>query len=218
MNQYKIIWQSDLTVKKKVDTYNSLVWSKGRWSLHFLPMSKGNRQIIDGAQARHLRRLTGIPAAYISRVTHAQVRKKAKATTASTDIFKTQLRWMGHILRKPPTDPLRIVLFGPNHNLDGYRPTTGKRKQGRPNTDWAQSLFNTIFDLTRINRTRVFEICQDRISSNAFIERLCILHQEQIWVHIYLFIYFHPMRLFSPAERSGVYFGNCVDISAKTKF
>ncbi len=29
------------------------VRSEGRWSLHLLPMSKVNRKLIDGAQARH---------------------------------------------------------------------------------------------------------------------------------------------------------------------
>ena len=120
MNNYKVIWQSDLRVKKRLETYSALVWSKSRWSLHLLPMSKVNRKVIDGAQARHLRRITGIPAAYISRISHKQVRKKAKAKRASTDILRAQLRWFGHILRKPPEDPLRTILFGP-HNPPTFR-------------------------------------------------------------------------------------------------
>ena len=179
MNNYKVIWQSELTVKKKVETYSALVWSKGRWSLHLLPMSKVNRKVIDGAQARHLRRITGIPAAYISRISHKKVRKKAKAKRASTDILRAQLRWFGHILRKPTEDPLRTILFGPHNNLRGYIPASGRRRKGRPNQDWAQSLFDLIFDLTQIDRPTFYETCQDRIRFKSLIERICILHQEQ---------------------------------------
>ena len=179
MNQYKLIWQSDLTVKKKVETYNSLVWSKSRWSLHLLPMSKVNRRIIDGAQARHLRRITGIPAAYISRISHKYVRKKAKTHRASTDILRAQLRWFGHIIRKPSDDPLKIILFGPHQNLGGYIPKSGRRRKGRPNQDWAQSLFSLIFDLTQMDRSIFYETCQDRIKFKKLIERICILYQAQ---------------------------------------
>ena len=179
MNEYKIIWQSDLTVRKKVEKYNSFVWSKGKWSLHLLPMSKPNRSIIDGAQARHLRRILGIPAAYISRVRHSTIRKKAHGRRASTEIFRAQLRWFGHILRKPATDPLRIVLFGPSQNLKGYIPQSGRRKKGRPNQDWAQSLFDHIFRLTQTDRQTFYETCQDRIKLNSLVEHLCKLHQVQ---------------------------------------
>ena len=142
-------------------------------------MSKVNRKVIDGAQARHLRRITGIPAAYISRISHKKVRKKAKAKRASTDILRAQLRWFGHILRKPPDDPLRTILFGPHNNLRGYIPATGRRRKGRPNQDWAQSLFDLIFELTQIDRPTFYETCQDRIRFKSLIERICILHQDQ---------------------------------------
>ena len=179
MNNYKLIWQSDLTVKRKVVKYNAFVWSKGRWSLHLLPMSTANRKVIDGAQARHLRRITGIPAAYISRISHRSVRKKAKATRASTDIFRSQLNWLGHILRKPPQDPLRVILFGKNTDLKGYIPRFGKTQRGRPPQDWAQSIFEQIYILTRIDRHTFYKTCQDRKSFHSLVERLCILHQAQ---------------------------------------
>ena len=179
MNTFKFIWQSKLSVRKKVVKYNAFVWSKGRWSLHLFPMSKANRTVIDGAQARHLRRITGIPAAYISRISHTAVRVQAKATRASTDIFRSQLNWLGHILRKPPTDPLRVILFGPAHDLYGYRPRYGRNRRGRPNQEWAEALFTNIQELTQIDRYQVYATCQDRIKFKALVERLCTLHQLQ---------------------------------------
>ena len=60
MNQYKLVWQSKLSVAEKTTKMNALVWNKGRWSLHLFPFSKSNRRLIDSAQARYLRRILNI--------------------------------------------------------------------------------------------------------------------------------------------------------------
>ena len=60
MNQYKLVWQSTLSVAEKTTKMNALVWNKGRWSLHLFPLSKSNRRLIDSAQARYLRRILNI--------------------------------------------------------------------------------------------------------------------------------------------------------------
>ena len=38
MDQYRLVWQSDLSVKAKTEKMNALVWNKGRWSLHLFPL------------------------------------------------------------------------------------------------------------------------------------------------------------------------------------
>ena len=176
MNQYKLIWQSTLSTKQKITKYNSLVWGKGKWSLHLHVLTRANQVLIDGAQARHIRRITGTPAAFISRVSHKKVRKKVKLQRASTSVFKAQLQWLGHILRKPTNDPLRVVLFGPEGGLNPYRPRYGKRKRGRPNHEWAEHLFNHIYSLIQMNRTNFQKVASDRVSFNKLVERLCVLH------------------------------------------
>ena len=70
MNQFSLVWQSPISLRDKVQKMNALVWNKGRWSLHRFPFSKTNRRLVDAAQARFLRRLTKIPAAYYSPVSH----------------------------------------------------------------------------------------------------------------------------------------------------
>ena len=86
-------------------------------SLHLFPLSQTNRTLVDAAQARFLRRLTKIPAADYSRFSHERVRKRYFSTPRfSTFIFRAQLRWLGHILRKPRTDTLKHILFEPRTN------------------------------------------------------------------------------------------------------
>ena len=182
MHQNKLVWQSSIPLKDKVTKMNALVWNKGRWSLHLFPLSQTNRRLVDAAQARFHRRLLRVPAAFYSRVSHATIRQRCSHTLRfSTFIFRAQLRWLGHILRKPRSDPLHRVLFEPRTNFQPVapippfpnRPT--KRKVGRPHLDWAQHLFHEIYTLSHTDRASVARIAQDRRNFQSFVERLCIM-------------------------------------------
>ena len=141
INQFRLIWQFDLSVKAKTEKMNALVWNKGRWSLYLFPLFPAIRQKIDAAQARYLRRILKLPAAYISRISHQEVRRRCSTYRFSTFIFRAQLRWLGHILRKPATDPLRRILFEPNSPLNPRRPPSlnpsrpARQRVGRRQTD-----------------------------------------------------------------------------------
>ena len=60
MDRYKRVWASPISLKKKCEYHNALVWSKGRWSLHLFYFTKQLRASLDGAQARMLRRIAKI--------------------------------------------------------------------------------------------------------------------------------------------------------------
>ena len=113
MDQYQLVWQSHLRLREKFLNINALVWTIGQWSIHLLPLSQNNRRFIDAAQARCLRRLTKILAACFSRISHERVRRRSMTLRFSTFIFRAQLRWLGHMLRKPRSDPLEKILFEP---------------------------------------------------------------------------------------------------------
>ena len=160
---------------------STLFRNKSRWSLHLSPLLPALRQKIDAAQARYLRRILKLPAAYISRISHQEVRRRCSTYRFSTFIFRAQLRWLGHILRKPATDPLRRILFEPNSPLNPRRPPSlnpnrpARQRVGRPQTDWAQFLLLQIYRLTRTDRRTVATLAQDRRRYQLFVERLCSL-------------------------------------------
>ena len=79
--------------------------------MHLLHLTKALRDSRDGVQATMLRRLAKIPHPYISRVSNATTRRRCNATRFSIQILRSQLRWLGHILRREPTDPLRLFVF-----------------------------------------------------------------------------------------------------------
>ena len=86
-----------------------------------------------------------------ARVPPASVRQRCQTYCFSTFLFKAQLRWLDHILRKPEADPLRNVVFEPNSRRPPkprsltFRPAP--RKVGRPSADWVDTFFQkfTVF-------------------------------------------------------------------------
>ena len=123
MNRYKLVWRSQLSIKDNINKMNAPVWNKGRWRLHLFPLSPSLSVTINGSQARFLRRILKVPASYISRVSHKTVRRCCSTYSFSTFILRSQLRWLGHILRKLPTHPLRMVLFLTQHRTRTPPPT-----------------------------------------------------------------------------------------------
>ena len=162
---------------------NAVVWNEGRWSLHLFPLSPALIRTIDGAQARFLRRILKVPAAYLSRVSHRSFRL-CSTMSFSTYIFRSQLHCLGHILRKPPTHPLRLVLFQPNTDLDPRRPPTydrvTKAVRGRPILDWGQALSQKIHRLSGKTKRDLAALAQDRHNFHRFIKRLRRL-ADQMW-------------------------------------
>ena len=61
----------------------------------------------------------------------------------SIQILRSQHRWIGHILRCPETDPLRLVVFEFGTDLCPRLTNTGrKRVVGRPRIDWAEAVID----------------------------------------------------------------------------
>jgi len=124
-----------------------------------------------------LRRLAKIPHPYISRVSNATTRRRCNATRFSIQILRSQLRWLGHILRREPTDPLRLVVFEPNTALLPRLTGTGRKKVvGRPRNDWAQQTLQLIENschLANCSRNGLLNIVLDKQSYHTLVERLC---------------------------------------------
>ena len=121
-----------------------------------------------------LRRLANIPHPYVSRVSNATTRRRCSATRFSIQVLRSQLRWLGHVLRRPQADPLRLVVFEPDTDLRPRLTNTGrKRVVGRPRIDWAQSLIEIFCNFAQCSRSRLLEIVPDKQKYHTMVERLC---------------------------------------------
>ena len=101
MKRFKLVWQSDLPYKTKLDEYGSLVVNKNIWGLPLLATLPTDFAFLEDVHARCLRRILGIPAAYISLVTNATVRDIARVESLQRRVRRTRLKLLGHILRRP---------------------------------------------------------------------------------------------------------------------
>ena len=80
------------------------------------------------------------PPAYVSRISNAEVLRKAGQTALSSIILQSQLRLFSEIAQSPVSDPLRAATF----HGEGVTPITNAfvRKQGRPRHTWTEQLLN----------------------------------------------------------------------------
>ena len=95
----KVVWISASTfgvpisqLKNKVTKMNALVWNKGRWNLHLFPLPPALSRTINSAQARFLRHILKVPAAFVSRVSHEEIRRRCSTFSFSTSILRSQFR------------------------------------------------------------------------------------------------------------------------------
>ena len=129
---------------------------------------------LDGAKVSFLRPLAKIPHPYISRISKKTVRHRCQETRFSVQILRSQLRSVGHVLRRPQNDPLRLVVFEPDTELCPRLTNTGrKRVVGRPRIDWAQTLIEIFCNFSQVSRPRMLEIVSDKQRYHFIVERLC---------------------------------------------
>ena len=180
MEKYKAVWASDLTLKTKLELFESLVVNKGIWGLHVLAVLDLDFSNLEYIYARCLKRILNIPAAYISRTSHAAVRVKAKVEPLQCKVRRNQLKLLGHILRRPVDHPDRLVIFQPDNHLIPRRPPDTKRRAGRPRTEWAATILPHIERLLLLTRDQIYMLAQNRQEWYRETERLCRLLRGEL--------------------------------------
>ena len=129
------LWNhSNLSRRQKVDFFHAYVVSKLKYGLATTWLVMSQQRRLDGFYARCLRRILGIPAAYVSRVSNANVLNEAGVKPLTTQLLHQQILLLGRVGREPEGSPMR------RHTLVGStaRPQIGRyvRRVGRPRQDW----------------------------------------------------------------------------------
>ena len=120
--------------KRKLQLFHALVASKLLCCLSTLWPVTAQLRRIDGFHARCLRRILGIPASFVSRVSNKSVFAKAGVVSMSEQVRLRQLVLMGKVARSSGDSALRRDVFvGSTLN-----PQVGRyiRRIGRPRQDW----------------------------------------------------------------------------------
>ena len=120
--------------QRKLELYSALVASRLQYGLSTIWLVTAQRRRLDGFHARCLRRILGIPPAFVSRISNKEVLARAAARPISEQILQRQLLMLGKIAMSPAQSPLRCCTFVD----DGLIPLVGRhvRRIGRPRQDW----------------------------------------------------------------------------------
>ena len=169
------IWKhSSLNIPQKIHIYKALVESKLLYSLCCQCLSAVERRRLDGFQARCLRKIFGVPPAFISRVSNMTILQRAKCKTATDLLLQRQILLFGKVARAPINHPLHMAAFIPGT----WQPITDKyvRRVGRPRREWVTEVRTKIYqcigghlEVSRLVRSPLiwrYTVCQ-RLSVHA---------------------------------------------------
>ena len=175
MRRYRWVWSCRIPKRRKVERFDALVSASVLWALHLRTFSQRDRSRLDALQARGLRRVFGVSASFVSRVSNNAVRSRGEVERYSIQVFRRQLALLGHIIRLPIRDPMRLVCFQPRTLLEPREPAGYKRKVGHKKYQglWAQDLILFAHKALRVGRRELFETAASRASWHALSERLC---------------------------------------------
>ena len=125
------LWgHANLPVKDKVRIFDACVVSRLTYGLQTAWLPTAMKRRLDGFQARCLRRVCRIPAAYISRVSNQEVLARTGSSRISTRIQEQQFILAGRYMAAPTGTPTKEAL------LKGMGPAAGCRPRGRPRKTW----------------------------------------------------------------------------------
>ena len=138
-NRLQKVWShSGVTLKQKLLFLDGCVMAKLRYGLASLWLVTAQRRRLDGFQARCLRRLLHIPAAFVSRISNKEVFKRADVRPSSQQLLKHQLLLLRKVAISTVGGPLRRDSF-----VDATtQPRIGRfvKRIGRPRQDWTSQL------------------------------------------------------------------------------
>ena len=118
------------------------------YALHYSWLTKSMCSRLDSWQARTLRGVLRIKASMISRVSNSEVLRRARTRPLSAQVADERVKFLGHILRRPPQDTVYNVCFDSSCKV---RLPVGKRRQKRPLDSWTRK--SVIEVLSRASRS-----------------------------------------------------------------
>jgi len=124
---------------RKHEIYVAFILPKLLYGLDTMCFTAVEKQKIDAFHVRCLRRVYGIAYAYYSRMSNAEVLRRARERPLTKTLLERQLGLLGRLARSPHDDPARAVIFEAG-SLQPRR-WQGKRRRGRPRLSWMNVVY-----------------------------------------------------------------------------
>ena len=130
----KIFESKDIGIKMKMRTFNIYVSSVFLYNTEIWATNNSFNMKIDSFHRRLLRYALNIR--WPKKITNNEIYQKTQATPWSHVIKKRRLNFLGHMMRRDESTPVRIALE------EALKPTDGKR--GRPKNTWIKTIANDL--------------------------------------------------------------------------
>jgi len=125
------LWASKkISVMVKVRLYESLVLAVLLYGAETWPMKQSTTKKLEVAHHRWLRKILHI--SWKDKVSNERIRLLTRQEKMENIIRERRLRWAGHVMRMDQGSIPKAAVR--------WTPTNGKRKPGRPRTDWIQTV------------------------------------------------------------------------------
>ena len=144
-NKLHPFWNhANLTKEWKLRVFKATFYPMVLYALHHTFLSAKSRRTLDAWQARQLRRVLGIKAAYYSRTPNTSVITQANTHLLSDMVDMKQKQYLGHVLRAPfdeltgackPVGEYTITTVCTDRSSN-YRVLSSARREGHPRSHW----------------------------------------------------------------------------------
>jgi len=163
------VWKhSSLAVKRKIHIFQSLVLSKLLYGIAACSFTAAQLRRVNGFQAKCLRQILGINHAFYSRVSNAEVLRRAGAKLATDILVEQQLTQLGKVLRAPQPSALHSTTL----TAGTLEPATSHfiRRRGRPRKEWATTVLQEAYR-RKHHHEDLYELASDKQIWKKFVQR-----------------------------------------------
>jgi exonuclease III len=146
-----VVTKRELSTKTKLSIYKSVYRPILTYGHEHWVMTERMKSRIQAAEMRFLRRISGLT--LLDRVRSSDIRENLQVSPLLLWIERSQLKWLGHLIRMPPERLVKQV----------YEAIpTGKRPRGRPRRRWKNYIYNVAEERLGLEKKEIENIARDR--------------------------------------------------------
>ncbi|XP_054621698.1 uncharacterized protein vopp1b isoform X1 [Dunckerocampus dactyliophorus] len=146
-----VVVKRELSQKAKLSIYWSIYVPTLTYGHELWVMTERTRSRVQAAEMSFLRRVAGL--SLRDRVRSTVIRERLRVEPLLLRIERSQMRWLGHLVRMPPGRlPGEVFRASP----------TGKRPRGRPRTRWRDYVSQLAWERLGIRREELDEVAGER--------------------------------------------------------
>jgi exonuclease III len=157
---WRLAGNERIPMEAQIAVFNSLYKSVLTYGHESWILTERTRSRVQAAEMRYLRRILGVSRRH--RLRNDSIREAVNLEPLLLQVERSQLRWLGHVIRMDPERLPRRLLFAT---------PAGSRPRGRPRTRWTDQI-DAFLSRAGTDFTDAVELATDRTLWHTFVSRL----------------------------------------------